>query len=327
MTPELRKDLVSGDWIVISPNRRKRPEQFKKSETTKRQPKKGCIFEDLKKINSSGPILTYGEKNWEVAVIENKYPAFTHKKMLCPVLEKQGPYQILKAVGHHELVVTRNHDNNFSKLSKKEAGQVFEAFRDRYLMLISDSCVEYVSIFHNWGVKAGASIYHPHYQIIAMPVVPPDISHSLKGSDSYFKEHKKCVHCVMLEWELKNKTRIIYENAGAVAFSPFVSRDPFEIRIFPKKHLSYFENTLNADMDYMVDVLQTALKKLEKNLKNPDYNFFIHTSPIKNKEKHRHYHWHIEIIPKTRIRAGFELGTGMEINIVDPDEAAKLLRK
>ncbi len=338
MIPELRKDLVSGDWIVISPNRKKRPEQFKRSEKTKKVLKKDCRFEDLKKINPEGPILIYpltyevgagiyGAKKWQLAVIENKYPAFSHKKMLCPVLDKCGPYQTLKAIGHHELVVTRNHNNNFPKLSENEARQVFQAFRDRYLMFLTDKCVEYVSIFHNWGAKAGASVYHPHYQIIAMPVVPPDVSHSLKGSDSYFKEHKKCVHCVMIDWEIKNKNRVIFENEGAIAFAPFVSREPFEIRIFPKKHLPYFENTLDSDMNYVVDALKMSLKKLEKNLKNPDYNFFLHTSPIQNKEKHSHYHWHIEIIPKTTIKAGFELGTGMEINIVDPNEAARILRK
>jgi len=318
---------VSGDWIVISPSRKKRPEQLvKKLSTRKKVSKKQCLFEDLKKVSPVEPILTYGEKDWRLAIVENRYPAFAHKQS-CPLPAKNGPYPIMDAIGHHELVITRDHDKNFPKLSANEAKQVFEAFRDRYLMLLNDKCVEYVSIFHNWGPIAGASIYHPHYQIIAVPVIPPDVNHSLKGSDRYFKEHKKCVHCVMLEWELESKKRIIFENEGAVAFTPFFSREPFEIRVFPKKHLPYFENTLDADMDYAVEALQAALKKMQKNLKDPDYNFFIHTAPVKNKEKHAHYHWHIEVIPKTTIRAGFELGTGVEINVVDPDEAAKMLRK
>lgn len=131
----------------------------------------------------------------------------------------------------------------------------------------------------------------------------------------------------MIEWEKKQKKRVIYENDGAIAFTPFVSKNPFEVRIFPKRHLPYFENTLDQGIDFAADALQFALKKMEKNLKDPDYNFFIHTAPIQDKKKYKMYHWHIEVIPKININAGFELGTGVEINDVDPDKAAILLRK
>ncbi|MCL5017556.1 MAG: DUF4921 family protein [Patescibacteria group bacterium] len=328
MDPQLRQDLVSGDWIVISTNRSKRPEELiKKAKLQKKQGKNNCLFEDLKKVSPNKPILTYPDpNNWRVAIVENKYPAFTHKGR-CPTLLKTGPYSVMNATGHHELVITKDHDKNFPKLSLKEANLVFKAFKERYLMLLNDECLGYVSIFHNWGPLAGASIRHPHYQIIAVPVVPPDIKHSLNGSDRYFKEFKKCVHCVMIDWEFKSKKRILFENEGAIAFAPFFSREPFEIRVFPKKHLPYFEETSDTDMSFVVEALWFSLKKLSKNLKDPDYNFFIHTAPVKNKIRYGHYHWHIEIIPKTTIRAGFELGTGVEINIVNPDDAAKILKK
>ena len=131
----------------------------------------------------------------------------------------------------------------------------------------------------------------------------------------------------MIDEELKNKKRIIYQNKGAIAFAPFVSKEPFEARIFPKKHMPYFENTLDHDLADMANALQRVLRKIRKNLKDPDYNFFIHTAPLINKKKYKPYHWHIEIRPKISIRAGFELGTGVDINAVDPDDAAKLLRK
>ena len=131
----------------------------------------------------------------------------------------------------------------------------------------------------------------------------------------------------MIDWELKEKKRIIFENNGAVAFTPYVSRTPFEVRIFPKKHLPYFENTYDHDMEYVVEALQKSLRIIEKRLGDPDYNFFIHTAPVQNKENYRHYHWHIEITPIISIRGGFELGTGIEINDVDPDAAAKILKK
>jgi len=159
-----------------------------------------------------------------------------------------------------------------------------------------------------------------------LPVVPPDVAHSLRGSAIFFEKHKKCVHCEMIRFEKEGKLRVIAENEGAVAVCPFVSRQPFEIRVFPKKHLPYFENTYDNDMEAVVEVLQKALKLVEKNLRDPDYNFFIHTSPLKDKESYNHYHWHIEVVPKISIPAGFELGTGVDINVVDPDEAAKIIK-
>jgi UDPglucose--hexose-1-phosphate uridylyltransferase len=327
MNSELRQDIVSGDWIVIAPGRFKRPHQVVKKEVKrKREPIKNCPFEDPKKSGNPDPIVVYPNKHkWAVQIIPNRYPAVSHNAVMS-VVARRGPYSVFPGVGHHDLVITRDHDRNFPHLTKSEAIQVFQAFRERYLMLFEDKYVAYLSIFHNWGPAAGASIYHPHYQMIGIPVVPPDVSHSLEGSARYFKKYKKCVHCLMIEWEQKEGRRVVFENDGAIAFAPFVSRSPFEIRIFPKKHLPYFENTYDYDFEDVVIALQRALRSVEKKLNDADYNFFIHTAPIKNKNEYRHYHWHIEILPKTAIQAGFELGTGVEINVVDPDTAAKLLR-
>ena len=321
---ELRQDIVSGDWILMAPGRARRPHAYKRKAARKKASKKNCPFENPLKDHES--ILIYeGRNDWEVVVIENKYPAVMHKN-ICAVSGRQGPYPKVSGVGHHDLIITRDHHNNFAHLSAIQANQVLEAFRDRYLMLLSDKCLAYISIFHNWGLEAGATVYHPHYQMLAVPVVPPDVEHSLKGSALYFKKHRQCVHCLMIDYERKEKKRIIYENKGAIVFAPFVSREPFELRIFPKKHSPYFENTLDIDLSYIADALQFALKRIEKKLDDADYNFFIHTAPLKNKKRYSHYHWHIEVLPKLNISAGFELSTGIEINVVDPDFAANILK-
>ncbi|MBI2037235.1 MAG: DUF4921 family protein [Candidatus Liptonbacteria bacterium] len=324
---ELRQDLVSKDWIVIAPGRGKRPSQYAERKTKRvRAPIGTCPFEDPQKSGNKKPVLVRkNEHGWELQIVENKFPALQHRK-ICASTSSHGPYLTMGGAGYHDLLITRDHDANFPRLSPRQALQVFQAFRDRYLMLTGDACVSYLSIFHNWGKNAGASVYHPHYQLIALPIIPPDVWHSLLGSMEYFAGHKQCVHCVMLDWERKEKKRIVYENEGAIVIAPFVSRGPFEARVFPKKHLPYFENTLDADLVGVVDALQGALRLMEKRLGDPDYNFFIHTAPIKNKVDYEPYHWHIEIIPKVSVPAGFELGTGIDINVVDPDVAAKVLR-
>ena len=319
---ELRQDIVSGDWILIASARGARPHAPGGGEKRVRARIPGCPFE-----NPGGePLLEYRKRgDWSVRVVENKFPAFTHPGT-CSEAFTHGLYTIRGGVGHHDLVITRDHDRDFTDLTKDAAEEVFRAFRDRYIMLTGDTCLVYVSMFHNWGPNAGASIYHPHYQMIAIPVIPPNVEHSLEGSRRYFKKHGACVHCAIIAWEKKEKKRIIYENKDAIVLAPFASRNSFEFRLFPKRHEPFFENTVDARLAGIADALRVSLRSMRKALKDPDYNFFIHTSPLQKKRMYNGYHWHIEVLPKVNIAAGFELGTGIDINPVDPDEAAKMLR-
>ncbi len=326
--PQLRQDLISGDWVLISPTRSKRPFQFVQEHNSIRHiAKKKCPFEDPAKSGNVPSLLVLPSKGpWKLQISPNKYPAVIHEEVMA-VFARQGPYLIAPGVGRHDVVITKDHNRNFPALPVSDANLLFQAFKRRYKMFLRDKYLAYAAIFHNWGPKAGASIYHPHYQIIALPVVPPDVEHSLQGSQRYFQKNQECVHCVQIQWEQEQKTRIIYENKAAVAFAPFVSRSPFEIRIFPKSHLPFFEETSHHELKAVVEVLHNSLQLMEKALNLPHYNFFIHTAPIQKKETYLHYHWHIEVIPKLTIPGGFELGTGVEINVVDPDEAATFIRK
>lgn len=323
---EFRRDMVSGDWVVMAPKRAARPEQFFSKNKRKKVAKNTCPFEDPQKSGNSEPLLLYtNEKRWLVQIIPNKFPILAHKN-ICATVVRHGIYDVAEGVGHHEIVITHDHNLNFAHLNYDMANLVFRAFQERYRAMQNDACMKYISIFHNWGPSAGASIAHPHYQMLALPIIPPDIQKSLNGSADYYKKNKTCVHCVMLDEEIRAKKRVVYQNKEAIVFAPYVSREPFELRVFPKKHAPYFEDTSEEVMACMVDALQKALLLLEAQLHDPDYNFFMHTAPAENKKKFRHYHWHIEIQPKTSIAAGFELGTGVEVNVVDPDDAALMLR-
>jgi UDPglucose--hexose-1-phosphate uridylyltransferase len=336
---ELRRDLVTGDWVLIATGRAKRPNAFVKAERKIfNQPKDKCPFENPQEFGNDDPLLVYAkdgkrrtidewrndQDDWLLQVVPNKFPAVNSG--ICDETYEVGPYLVMDGVGSHEVIITRDHKITPFQSSLKETELLFNAYKERYLALKNRKCVRYVSIFYNHGKESGASISHPHSQLIAIPMIPQDVKKSLVGSEKYYSNHKKCVHCVMLEWEMIDKKRIVFENELAIAFCPFISRTAFEVRVFPKIHQPYFEQINDKEIKKFSEAVRISLNKIYKGLKDPAYNFFIHTSPIEGEENWHYYHWHIEILPKTGIWAGFELGTGIEISTIEPEKAAEYLR-
>ncbi|MDD5652298.1 MAG: DUF4921 family protein, partial [Candidatus Moranbacteria bacterium] len=228
--------------------------------------------------------------------------------------------------GYHEVIVTRDHFKHFPDLTDIEVAEVFDAYQDRYLSLMNKKSVNYITIFHNYGKEAGASIAHPHSQLMAIPVISPYIRQELNGAEIDYKSNKRCVYCTIADYESKNKSRIVFENDKFIAFCPFSSRIAFEIWVMPKNHEPYFERITEEDKLSLAEVFRKALLAIKNTVNNPPYNFYIHTSPCDGKD-YRHYHWHIEILPHTSTWAGFELETGIEISIIEPEKAAEALRK
>lgn len=324
--PQFRKDPVSGEWVIMAPERAKRPDRLKERKAKKPADLKNCPFEEPQKTGNWPPISIFEEKGkWQILIIPNKYPALTHKND-CPLEMKEGPYRLEEGVGYHELVITRDHRKDFSSLPPRHALEVFKAFKDRYRNIDQDSCMAYLSIFGNYGATAGASLDHPHYQLMALPIIPPIIMRSYAGSERYFKKHKRCIHCELLNFEKKEKVRVVGENDAAIAIAPFVSYSPYEVRIFPKKHIPSFENSPDKVLEGASGLLQKVIQSMRKKLGDPDYNFYIHTAPLQKQESFGHYHWHIEVSPRVTTEAGFEFATGIDVNVVLPETAAKLLR-
>lgn len=322
---ELRRDLVSGDWVLIATGRARRPHSFVKEKRQKfEQSISQCPFENPQATGHGEPLLIYGgKKNWSLQVIKNKYPAFGSGD--CSIIHRKGPYTLMDGAGFHEVIITRDHYRHIHSLPADKVEEIIRAYQERYLALMNKKCVNYISIFHNYGLEAGSTIPHPHSQLMAFPIIPADIRRSLQGSEKFRKQNKKCVHCTMLKWE-REEGRSIFQNEHFIAYAPFVPRTAFELRIFPRKHKSNFEQISKIERKYLAEVMSITLGKLYRGLKDPPYNFFIHTAPCDGKD-YKHYHWHIEILPKTAIWAGFELGTGIEISTIEPEEVAKFLRK
>ena len=333
---EFRQDLVSGEWILISSLRAKRPHIYnhiKRGGLVSIKSKKDCPFENPQKSGNEEPLLwmpfpgskSKDLKDWFVQVIPNKYPAVLDGDG-CPEVERHGPYSRAEGIGYHEVIITRDHSRSFGEMSEDEIFLVFKAFLKRYKEIEKDKCIKYILIFHNHGPLAGASLSHPHSQLVALPIEPPDVGRSISGGLRFYKKNRQCAHCVMLKWERQEKKRIVYENKDFIALCPYASRVPYETRIFPKVHSSDFEETDERRLLSLSSVFKNTLVRLNKVLRKPDYNFFIHTSPAGIK-KAPYYHWHIEILPRTYRWAGLELGTGVEVVSVPPEEAALSLRK
>ena len=335
---ELRQDTVSGDWIVVATGRARRPNDFlKKKEAEKSAPKKeACQFDEISDsailvVAKDGKVFHSREEagkngmDWQIEVVPNKFPAFAPRRT-CPATESHGIYKIIEGVGFHEVIVMRPHNRSMALQTVPEVSLLIRAYQNRFRTLSPEACVKYISVLHNHGLEAGASIAHPHSQLIAIPVVPPDVSRSLAGSERYFIEKKGCVHCAMIDFEIKEKERVIFENEHFIAFLPYASRAAFEVRIFPKLHNSEFQNISESEIPAFAEALQKCLALFYHGLGDPAYNFFVHTAPTAESRGYAHYHWHMEILPKTAIWAGFEFATGIEISTISPEEAAKFLR-
>lgn len=322
---ELRYDLVSEDWVVIATGRAKRPGAFKKPfSQSVFQPEEKCPFCHLKK-DEKILLAFYSEKDWTTIAVPNKFPAFLPSKKMRK--RKEGKfYQKLDAVGYHELVITRDHRKSLGEFKISQIKEVIEAYQRRYLDLMKKKFVKYISIFHNHGKEAGASISHPHSQIIAIPLIDVDLRRALSNSRNYFEKEKKCIYCLMGEWERKVKKRIVFENKEFIVLCPFASKAAFELIISPKKHLPYFEEITESEKEYLAQAFKEALGRLYKGLGNPPYNFYLHTAPC-DKKDYDFYHWHWTILPKTAILAGFEMGTQMEMSTIEPEKAAQYLRQ
>ncbi len=330
---QLRQELATGDWVVIATGRGRRPFDPSKiepawTEAEIAEQSRDCPFCEPEKSSQEEDVLIYKtvDDDWSLRIFPNKFPAFNRPLGGRIVEQKEGPYTKMDSVGYHELIVTKNHHNNLGKMESLRVAEVLDAYQTRYLDLMNKKSVNYVEIFYNHGKRAGGSIYHPHSQLIAFPIISPYIQLELDGVERYYKKHKRCVYCTMLEHELESGDRIIYENDDFVVFCPFASRAAFEVWVMPRSHSPYFERILDEEKITGGKALSEALRRIDKVLGDPAYNFYLHTAPCDGKD-YKHYHWHIEILPKTSVWAGFELSTGIEISTVEPEVASKKLRE
>jgi len=327
--PELRRDPVTGRWVVISTERRKRPSDFRleRHQVTRDA---YCPFCPGREDLTPPEVFAYrqsGVRNgpgWELRVVPNKFPALQVEGGLDR--EGVGMFDRMNGIGAHEVIIeTPDHLKTLASMSEGEVERVLSAFRERVRDLRQDHRLRYILLFKNHGGPAGATVEHPHSQLIALPIVPAFVLEEIDGARRHHAQKERCVFCDVVHQELTTGTRVILENADMVAIAPYAPRFPFETWVVPRRHGSRFEEAAQHEYDSLARLLKALLQRVNRALESPSYNLIVHTSPF-SEDTTDFYHWHLELMPRLTKVAGFEWGTGLYINPTSPEEAARVLR-
>ena len=331
--PELRKDPVVGRWVIISTERSRRPTSFVPLSHEKKAT--FCPFcagnEDRTPPEvyairpNGGPANGPG---WTVRVVPNKFPALQIEGTLDRRAE--GLYDKMNGIGAHEVVIeTPVHDLELADQPVEHIEQILNAYRERAMDLHRDKRLRYVLIFKNHGAGAGATLEHPHTQLIATPIVPKSLQEELDGSRRYFELKERCVFCDIIQQETAENEgrRVVSMSDRFVVVEPFAPRFPFETWILPRQHDASFPVLSDiGELRDLASTLKDTLQRLNRALDRPPFNFVIHTAPVSDGEV-EYYHWQLEITPTLTRVAGFEIGSGFHINPTPPEDAAQYLRE
>ncbi len=324
--PELRKDPVVGRWVVIATERARRPSDFSPETTPLRGPA-GCVFCPGNEEKTPPEVLRVGGTAagaWTLRVVPNKFPALQVEGEVQATGD--GIYDRMNGVGAHEVIIeTPDHYGSLAALEDSAVADLLVAYRDRLVGLRKDPRFEYIQIFKNHGAAAGASLEHPHSQLIATPILPELVREELEGAAHYYRMKERCVWCDIVRQERRDGLRVVLEEDGFLALAPFAPRFPFETWILPTAHRATYESIAPDEVDALARLLRELVGRFNEVLRDPPYNYALHTAPLRTTELD-YFHWHLELMPKLTKVAGFEWGTGFFINPTPPEEAARFLR-
>jgi UDPglucose--hexose-1-phosphate uridylyltransferase len=328
---ELRRDPIGGRWVIVDTDHPSSPKEFEYEPQVFRggicpfcYGNEGMTPPEIEAMRD--PSTAPNTSGWTVRVVPNKFPALQIEGNLDR--RGLGMYDMSNGVGAHEVLIeTPYHEKDIPDLTNGEVENFLSMYCRRNLDLIKDKRFKYIMIFKNFGAAAGASLEHPHTQMVALPMVPKNVMEEIRGAHNYFEYRERCLFCDIIRQEKQEKERIIIENEHFISFCPFVSRFPFEIWIIPKEHSGYFCNMPREEIPSLAAILRETIARLKRIFKGLSYNFIIHSSPINGDGSSEGYHWHIEFMPKLTRVAGFEWGSGFYLVPTPPELAAKYLKE
>ncbi len=265
------------------------------------------------------------EPGWRVRVVPNKFPVLGIEGDLNR--QGEGMYDKMNGIGAHEVIIEGpDHKISMGEMSEKQIEEVLWAYKERINDLKKDGRFRYILVFKNHGDAAGSTMEHPHSQLIALPVIPKRVKEEVDASKLFFDLKERCIFCDIIRQESAAGVRLINETDRFTVLSPYAPRYPFETWVLPKHHASHFEDADAPTLANLAWIMKTTIRKLEKVLERPAYNFIVHSAPVQDGPL-PHYHWHLEIIPRLSKVAGFEWATGFYINPTPPEESAKFMRE
>jgi UDPglucose--hexose-1-phosphate uridylyltransferase len=320
---ELRQDPITRDWVIINPERARRPHDTPAASSE-------CPFCPGHEPKTPDTIDNLVDQNgqWLVRVVPNKYPALraSLEGELRYEQSAAGWYR-LAGYGHHEVLIeTREHDTTLGLMPVAQARRVLEIYLRRYRALAeSDGRLRQIVVFRNHGTRAGTSLTHPHSQIIATPAVSPETRRHMMDEIAFFDEHGRCGLCHILEHEGATAERVVLGSPCFVTLAPYASRNLYQLQIIPRHHCPTFGGASDAELDDLASHLTHVLAALHRHLGDPDYNLVVSTPPLDLVHRGAN-HWFIEILPRLTTPAGFELGSRIVVNIQTPEQAAAELR-
>lgn len=337
---ELRHDPLQRRWVIIASHRRQRPSDYRREVPVR--PPGPCSFCEGHEGETPPELLAIrqegGVRNgpgWRVRVVPNRFPVLAPGDDVGR--EMEGLHERLGGIGDHEVVIeSPDHGTDPSRMSVEHLATVLRVCRERLVALAGNPRSRYVLLFRNHGEAGGASLGHPHSQIISMPIMPQEVATEASSSEEHYRARGRCLLCDIIADEIEEGRRIVYRDDRYVAFAPFASRFPFEVRMAPLGHRADFEGLPDEDLPGVAAVLGEILSRLRLALEDPPYNLVLHTSPRGDandgpgaswRSLPQSYHWHFELLPRLTTVAGFEWGAGIHINPAPPGEAARLLRE
>lgn len=332
---EYRQNVTNGEWVIIATERSKRPEDYNlivKPRVVLPEHSENCPFCKGNEHKCEAPVYEVKEgESWKLRVVPNIYAAVSRPQIISKehLPRKRTAKMHLSTCGYgtaEVIIENPKHNANLAFMENSNVYEVIKSYKERYNALLKDENIAMINIFKNYGVSAGASLEHPHSQIIATHVLPTHITDQLVYARRAFNTYGTCIFCDLIKREIDADERTVLLNKHFVAICPFASKYPYEVRIYPLKHSAQFGSINEEEMLDLAVILKSVLAKISKLLNYPDYNFYVRTAPNLDGAV-RFYHWHIAITPRLTRPAGFELGTRIYINSTLPETAAKELRE
>lgn len=318
---QLRLNPLTGRWVTVATGRAMRPDDFARDQApVESTPVTPCPFCPGHEEAPPAVLESHGsDGDWLLRVVPNRYPAFEGTEAM--LVEHLGPlFASAPASGLHEvLVFTPDHQRSWADLDDRQAGLTMTALRDRLEDHAGSSGVRYSQAVVNHGRDAGASIEHPHGQLLGISFVPGELVEEIAG---FRRFSGACLLCATVDAERAAGHRVVSDKDGVVVVAPWWGGSPFELLVIPEHHEGHLRDAAPVDLAAVGHVIRDALARLRDLLGDVSYNLVFHTLPHHATDP---FHWHVHLVPRVHSVGGFERGTGVPINIVAPEDACRWL--